>query len=176
MRTLYDKSRWTQFRRPEIRALQAFQIRADLRAVPVLRTDDLAANDAVSVDDVGLRPALGMKELGGLLGRVADRGQVHVVANEKAVVSVRVFVDADGQNGQIGPVVVQFEQRGHLLDAGRAPCGPEVEQHHAAPIAGQMDSGRAVGDCEVGCCLACLCRMGATVAAGGEGQRHKQSE
>jgi len=44
----------------------------------------------------------------------------------------RVFVDADGQNGEIGLVVVELEKRGQFHDAGHAPRGPEVEQHHRA--------------------------------------------
>src|ERR1035437_5970908 len=169
MRTLYERSRWTQFRRPKIRALQAFQIGADFRAIPVLRADNFAANEAFSVDDVSFRPSLGVKELGGFLVGVADRGQVHIVANEKAAVSLRIFIDADGQNGQIRPVVVQLQQRGDLLDAGRAPSGPEVEQYDAAPVIGQVDGSRAVGNGEVRGCQAGLGRMGAAVAAGREG-------
>ena len=77
---------------------------------------------------------------------------------------------------RFGLLVVKLEQRGHLLDAGRAPGGPEVEQHHAAPVAGQMDGRRSVGDGEIRSCLPGLGRMRATVAARREGQRHKQSE
>jgi len=61
------------------------------------------------------------------------------MAGEKSVVGVRVFIDADSQDGQVGPIVVQLEQRGHLHDAWRAPGSPEVEQHHAAAIVGQMN-------------------------------------
>src|ERR1035438_9815431 len=108
MRTLYERSRWTQFRRPETWALQVFQIRADLRAVPVLGADNLATDEALAVDDVSIRPAVGVIELGRFLVRVSNRDQVHMVADEKAVVSVRVFVNADSQDGQIGPVVVKL--------------------------------------------------------------------
>ena len=99
-----------------------------------------------------------------------------MAAGEKAAVGVRIFVDADGQDGQVGLLVVQFEQRGHLLHAGRAPGRPEVEQHHLAAIAGQMDRGRAVGDGEIRGRLAGLGRMRAAVAARRKRQRQQQSE
>jgi len=105
----------------------------------------------------------------GLCG-VANRNQVHMVVNEKAAVSVRVIVNADSQDGQIGPFVVKFEQRGHFSDTGCALTPPEVEQHYAASVVGQMNRGRAVRDIEVRGWLAGLRRMRAPVTSGREGQ------
>ena len=141
-----------------------------------MRADDLAADEALTVDDVSLRPALGVIELCGGLGRVADRGQVHVMANEKTAVGVRVLIDADGEDSDVGPIVVQLEQRGHLHDAWRAPGSPEVEQYHAAPVAGQVNGSRAVGEIEIRGWLAGQGRVHATVTTGHQGQRQKQSE
>jgi hypothetical protein len=95
-----------------ILVLQALQVGADFRATPVLRTDDLAANEALSVNDVGFRPHLCAVELGGPLAGVADSDQVHAMANEEAAVGNRIFVDADGQYGQVGLLTVKFKQRG----------------------------------------------------------------
>src|SRR5271157_4832523 len=155
----------------EIGTLQAFQISADFRAAPVLWADHLAAYDSISVYDVSLRPALGVEELCGGLCGIANCNQVHMVADKKAAVGVRVIVNADSQDGQIGPVVVKFEHRGHFSDAGRALTPPEVEQHDAAPVVGQMYRGRAVGDGEVRGWLAGQGRMCAPVTAGRECQR-----
>jgi len=44
------------------RSLQTFQIRAHFRAGPVLRADVLAADDALAVDEIGLRPHIGVVE------------------------------------------------------------------------------------------------------------------
>jgi hypothetical protein len=98
-----------------------------------------------------------------------------VVANEEAAVCIRVFVDADGQYSQVGLFVVQFEQGGHLLDARRAPGRPEVEQHHLASVACQMDGGRTVRDGEIRRLLAGLGRMRTAVAPRCKSQRHSQS-
>ena len=94
----------------EIRALQAFQISADFRIIPVLRADDLAADEALAVDDVSLRPAIGVVKLRRGLGRIADRNQVYMMADDKAAIIVRVFVDADSEDNDVGTVVVQLEQ------------------------------------------------------------------
>ena len=48
-----------------------------------------------------------------------------------------------------GLIVVELEQRWQLDDAGLAPGGPEVDQHHLAAIVGQMNGGGAVGDGEI---------------------------
>jgi len=50
-----------------------------------------------------------MVERGGLLLRVANGDQVHVIAGQKAAVGLRIFVHTDSHNRQIGPLVVQFD-------------------------------------------------------------------
>ena len=90
-------------------ALHALEIGADLGVGPVRVADDLAADDALAVDDIGLGPSLGVVKPGGGLAGVADGDEVDVPADEEAAVSVGVVVDADGEDGQIGPVVVEFD-------------------------------------------------------------------
>ena len=51
---------------------------------------------------------------------VADSDQVNVAADEETAVRVGVIVDGNGQDGQVGFVVVEVEQRRHLGDAGAA--------------------------------------------------------
>ncbi len=80
-----------------------------------------------------------MVKLGGLLGGVADGDQVYMVAEEEAAVGAGVFVDADGYYGQAGQVMMQIKQRRRFFHTGPTPGGPEVEQHHLASVAGQMN-------------------------------------
>jgi hypothetical protein len=103
----------------------------------------------------------------GLAG-ISDGNQVYVAAEEKAAISVCVLVDANGQDGEAGLVVVELDQRWHLDDAGRAPGGPEVEQHYPAPVICQMNCRVSVGNGEIGRNLAGLGGMRAAVAAGRE--------
>ena len=114
-----------------------------------------------------------MVEPGGFLGGVAHGDQIHAMKRDEAAVGLRILVNADGQDDQAGHLVVQFEQRRHLNHAGLAPGGPEVEQHHAAPVAGQMNGGAAVGDGEVRSPVAGLCRVCTAIAASGEGQQRE---
>jgi hypothetical protein len=98
-----------------------------------------------------------------------------VTSDQEAGVGIGILVDADGQDGEIGALMVELDEGRHLLNAGGAPSGPEVHQDHLSTIAGQMHGGGAVGDGEVGGALAHLGGMGAAIAAGREGQRHEQN-
>jgi len=117
-----------------------------------------------------------IRDSGSTLVGVADGDQVHVAADEEAFVFVFIFVDADGKDGEIGLIAVEFEERGQFQDARFALTPPEVEQDNPAAVAGQMDGGCAVGDGEIGGCLAGLGGMRAAVATGDEGHRQKQGE
>jgi hypothetical protein len=119
--------------------LQAVEIGADLRIRPVRISNQLAANDALAVDDVGLRPSLGTIELGGRLVGVAHGSQVDVVAGDEAVVFVFVLIDADSEDGQVWTFVMEFDQSWHFLNARNALGPPEVEQDNLPPVAGQMN-------------------------------------
>jgi len=129
--------------------LQGLEERANFRARPVLCADKLAADDALTIDDVGLGPLFGVVELcGGLFG-VADGDQVNVAASEEAAVRIGIVVDGNGENGQVGLVVVEIEQGRHLGDAGGALRPPEIEQNDAAAVSGEMNGSAAVGDVEI---------------------------
>jgi hypothetical protein len=64
-----------------------------------------------------------------------------MAVDEKAAVRFRILVDTDGENGQIGLVAVEFEERRQLHDARFAPTGPKIKHDDLAPVAGQMDGG-----------------------------------
>ena len=143
--------------------LQAVQIIADLGAGPVLGAHEFAADDAVAVDQIGFRPHVGVVELRRGSRWVAHSDEIDVVTDQEARIGGLVVVDADGEDGQAGHLVVQFEERGQLLEAGGALTPPEVEQHDLAAIAGQMHGGGAVGDRKVGRGLVGLRGMRAAV-------------
>jgi hypothetical protein len=144
--------------------LEALEEGANFGVGPVGVADDLAANDAGAVDDVSLGPSIGVIELGGCLTGIADGGEIDVEASEETHISVGIFVDADGENGEVGTLMVKFNECGSLLNARAAPTGPEVEQDDLSPIVGQVDGVNAVSHGEVGCNLADLRRLGAAIA------------
>ncbi len=144
--------------------LQALQEGADLGIGPVGVADHFAANDAIAVDDVGLRPSVGAVHLGhGLVG-IADSGQVDVEALEEALVSIGVLVDAHGEDGDVGALVMELDQGGSLLDAGSAPAGPEIEQNNLTLVTGKMDGVLAVGNRKIGGFFANMRGFGAAIA------------
>lgn len=149
---------------------------ANLRVGPVGVADDLAADNSLAIDDVGFRPALSLVEPGSVLVGVADAGQVDVMAREKAAVSGRIFIDADGEDSEIGTIVLKLEESWNLLHAGWTPGGPEIEQDDAAAIAGEMNGGGSVGDCEIGGDFAGLAGMSAAIASGCEEERRQRDQ
>ena len=58
---------------------------------------------------------------------------------KKRRMASQLVVDADGEHAHVGPLEAarQVLQRRHLLDAGRAPGGPEVQQHRVAALRAQ---------------------------------------
>jgi hypothetical protein len=89
--------------------------------------------------------------------------------NDEARIGGAIVVDADGENGETGLLVVEREERGHLLNAGRAPGSPEIEQDNLATVARQVNRGCAVRDGEVGSKFAGLRGMRAAIARGQNG-------
>lgn len=85
------------------------------------------------------------------------------VTNE-ARIAGRIRVNANGENRQVGVIVVELEQGRQLLDARRALAPPEIQQNDFAPIAGQMNGCGSVGDGEIWRWLVCLGRMRASIA------------
>jgi len=146
--------------------LEGFEEAANFGVGPVLGSNELAANDTLTVDHVSLRPHLGTEELGDRLFWIADGDQVEVATVDKSSVFVWILVDADADHCQVGPVVVELEERRRLLDAGSAPGSPKIQQDHFAAIVGQVDGGASVRDGEIGCRGGELGRMSAAVARG----------
>ena len=154
---------------------KAVQIIADLGAGPVLRADEFAADDAVAVDQVGFRPHVGVVELRCGLRWVAHRDEIDVMTDKETGIGSGIVVDADGEDGQGGHLVVQFEERRQLLEARGALAPPEVEQDDIAAIAGQMHGGGAVGDRKIGRGLVGLRGMRAAVARRDKGDGRQKN-
>lgn len=150
--------------------LHAGEVVHDDRVGPVLRADELAAKDALAVDDVGLGNLDGAVEGVDALVGVADGDEVDVVLGEELVVNVGVLVHADRDDFEAGHLLVEREQAGKLFDAGRAPGGPEIEHDNVAAQLGEIDGVRAVGDGELGRGLVDVARVAAAIAAGNERQ------
>ena len=156
--------------------LQGFEEAPDFGIGPVLFADELAADYAFAVDYVGFRPHFGAEELGDGLVGIADSDQVHMTMVDEPLVLVLVLIDADGDHGQVGPVVVELDQRWRFLNAGCAPGGPEIEHNHFAAIVGQVDGGASVGDGKVGRWGGELGGVGAAIAGGEQAERESDDE
>ena len=146
--------------------LQGFEEAADFGVGPVLVADKFAADDAFAVDYVGFRPHFGTEELGDRLIGIANGDEVEMAANDEALVFVWIFVDADGDHGQVGSVMVELDQGRCFLNTGAALTPPKIKQNHFAPVVGQMDGGASVGDGKVGRRGGELGGVGAAVAGG----------
>ena len=153
--------------------LKAAEVIADLGVRPVRVAHNLAADHTPAIDDVSLRPTLGPIHLRNRLLRVADRGHVNVIPGDEPAVGSRVLVDADRKDRKIGPIVVQLLQRRRLLDAGRTPTPPDVQQHYFAPVIRQADGVFSVADREVRRNLIRVGRARPAIAAASERQSNQ---
>lgn len=125
--------------RADFSKLEFGEVIGDLGAGPVLGSDELAAEDAVSVDDVGFGDLDGAVEgIDAAIG-IADGDEVYVMLDEESVVDLVVLVGGDGDDGELGVALFEGEQAGELFDAGSAPGGPEVEDDDVAAVLGEVD-------------------------------------
>ena len=156
--------------------LQAAQVALDFGSVPVLCAYEFAADDSFFVDDVGFGRTGGSEGEIGLLAGVEYDGHVgQVVVGEVLMVGVGVGVEAYGQYDHVWNLLLKLLQRRKLLETGRAPRGPEIEDDNFAAVLVQAYGLRAVMDGEVGGARAYLVRVASTVAAGG-GDREAQGQ
>jgi hypothetical protein len=133
---------------------------------PVLGADELAAQDALSVDDVGFGDLDGAVEGVDALVFVADGDEIDVVVDEELAVDVGVLIHADGDDFEAGHLFVEGEEAGEFFDAGSAPGGPEIEDDDAAAQLAEIDGVGGVADDELGGGFADVGGMTAAVAAG----------
>lgn len=149
--------------------LQLAEIVDDLGAGPDLGADELAAEDAVAIEDVGFGDLGGSVESVDAGVGVADGTEIDVVLLEEAAVDAVVLIHADADDGEVGHLVLEGEEAGELFDAGRAPSGPEIEDDDLAAELGEVEALDAVGDGEVRGGPAEAVGVAAAVAAAAEG-------
>src|ERR1035437_6028027 len=156
--------------------LHLLQIIHDLRAGPLLSTDELANDLAIAIDHEGFGKLERAIKPVRLLPAVADGEQIDVVVADELFVRAIVVVLADGENGHlVAKLLLQLHQRGHLLNARRAPGCPEVEHHWLALELTQRNRALRIGDGELGSGAADAWRMRAVVAGREEYQASKDS-
>ncbi len=111
--------------------LQLSQEVRDLGLGPIYRTNELSPHHAVAVDDIRLRKLKGTVEIVAFLSWIADGQQIHVVILQELVVGILVHVHADPNHSDAFGLhpALHLNQRRHLLNAGWAPCSPEVEHY-----------------------------------------------
>src|SRR5215831_1977393 len=104
-----------------------------LRAGPVDRPDELAPDDARSVDNKGFGISGGAVAVVAFFTGIQDREKVNLVGAQEAVILSLFRVHAYSQHGNSGShAVLQPHQGRHFLDARRAVGGPEVQHHRFA--------------------------------------------
>jgi len=158
-----------------LRQSQVAKIVENLGIGPVLGADELTANHTTGIEDVRFRRTAGIEGLVRLLGEIEDGGDAgDVVIDEVLAVSVGVGIEAHGENDDVGQIALELDERGELLETGRAPAGPEVEDDDLAPILAETDGLGAIVNDDGGGRLADLGGMGGAVAAEKQGAGSRQ--
>ena len=146
----------------------------DFGAGPVLGADELAADDAFGINDVGFGRPSGVEGVVGTLRGVEDGGDAgDVVVGEVLTVGLGVFVEAHGEDDDVGHLALELHQRGEFLKARRAPAGPEVQDNDFAAVLPEADLLGAVLDGDTGGVLAHLGGMAGAIA--GDAEHRAQS-
>src|SRR5271155_5121679 len=116
-----------------------FEVGHHIGAGPILGADDFAVDAAVAIDDVGFRVHGGAVVEGDLLGGVTEGGEGEGGGFEEVVVGGGVVVHADADDGgaEWGDALLEGVEGGGFIDAGRAPGGPEIQQHDLAAEVGE---------------------------------------
>lgn len=127
--------------------------------------DEFAPDDAVLVDDVGLREADCAVEIAAEVVSVADCYQIEWMLGEELTVGRLIFVRADSEDGHLRQTALESDESWQLLQAGNAPCGPEVQDDHAPSVGGEANRGGGVADGEVRRRLTDVVWMGAAIAS-----------
>ncbi len=150
--------------------LELLQVFHDFRPRPVHGFDELPPDDAAGVNNVSLREHFRSVESIALLFRIADREQIYAIKAQEAVIGLGVLVHTDGQDvDSVFELGLHGNQRGHFLDAWRAPGSPEVQDDHLAVKFMQRDCAVGILHGKIGRKLSNHIGAAATVAATGHG-------
>jgi hypothetical protein len=99
-----------------------------------------------------------------------------VIVRYELPVGGRIFIRADGEHNHVRESALHCYQRWQFLDAGRAPCCPEVQHDHLASERVQADTAGRIADCEVWREVAHLRRMGTAIASRYRAQKEHEND
>lgn len=121
-------------RRETHRGLQLSEKIGDFRLAPVHCPNELAANDAVSVDDISLRKLEGAVKVAGFLVGIAHGEKVDLMVFQEAVVPVviDVYTDSDDRYSFVLEALLHLGQGRHFFHARRTPGRPEIQHYNFA--------------------------------------------
>lgn len=95
------------------------------------------------------------------------------MADEEGLVGLGVFVKGDGEDADLGELLLELDERGELFKARAAPGRPEVDEYDMAAVGGEWLRGHV----ERGAWLADEAERGiAGVAAGQQGEQDQDGE
>jgi hypothetical protein len=126
--------------------VQFLDVLEETWAGEILRTDQLSADDATFVDDVGLREFEAAVELVGRLVLIEDGEQGEMLLGDVVLVLCEGLVAGDGDDLDLGHLLLEGLQTGHFLDAGSAPACPEIQHDYFALKTLQIDGVLTVAD------------------------------
>jgi hypothetical protein len=109
--------------------------------------DELAADDAAAVDDVGLGWAGRIEGVIGGICDVVDGEEARQVVIDKVLAVGRlVGIEGDGEDDDLGHLALELDEGGELLGAGSAPARPEIEDNGLAAVVAEGDGLRTVAN------------------------------
>ncbi len=108
----------------------------DAGVLPIHGADEFFGHPAILVDDVCFGELECSVAVGEGAVRVAEDRKREVLASGKVLQGSSIRVHADAQHGYtlLAHGFGELLEAGSLLDAGRAPGGPEVQHHHLARV------------------------------------------
>jgi hypothetical protein len=149
--------------------VQFLDVFEEAGAGEILRTNQLSADDAAFVDDVGFREFEAAVELVGRLIFIEDGEQGEMLLGDVMLVLCEGLVTGDSDDLDLGHLLLKGLQARHFFDAGSTPTGPEVEHDYFALKTLQIDGVLSVADGECGRWPADLIGKSASIAACSEG-------
>ena len=108
--------------------LQLGQILQNFWLAPVNRSDKLAAQNALAINDVGFRELERTVKIIALLVGIADGEQVHFVRLQKILIRALVSIDADGHYFYTLALhfLLHLNEGRHFIDTRRTPGRPKI--------------------------------------------------
>jgi hypothetical protein len=148
--------------------VQFLDVLEETWAGEILRTNQLSADDAALVDDVGFREFEAAVKLVGRLVFIEDGEQREMLLGDVMLVLCEGLVAGDGDDLDLGHLLLKGLQTGHLLNAGSTPTGPEIQHDHFPLKTLQIDGVLTIADGKCWRWPANLVGKSASIASCGE--------